>query len=347
VLWAALRFQLRGAALSVAVLTVAAIYAAPLGVDGNGDDGLANGMMLPVTLGLAAVLGVLVGTLSLERRRALRAVEAANAELEARIEARTAELHARERELEAALQAAGENDRRKDEFLAMLGHELRNPLAPIRNVTSLLAQTASDHPTVAKIVPMMHRQVTQMTRLVDDLLDVARIAQGRLHVHVDEAAIDGVVEQALESVQPLLTARHQRVRVVREVVDARVRGDAGRLAQCVANLLTNAAKYSDARSEIELRVQGGVDAIEIVVRDSGSGIAPELLPHVFKPFVQGPRTLDRSDGGLGVGLAVVGRVVELHGGAVSAASAGAGQGSTFTIRLPRAWPAVIPERRVG
>lgn len=335
VLWAAVRFQLRGVAIAIALLATAAAFLTP--PPGAGSDGdVAQAMMLPSALGLTAILGVLVATLSLERLRAQRDLERLNVELEARIELRTAELRTRERELEAALQLAADVDRRKDAFLAMLGHELRNPLAPIRNATEWLARATGEHPPVARVLPMMQRQVRQMTRLVDDLLDVARISQDRLHVERVPVAIGEVIEQALEAVQPMFAAREHRVSVVRERAPLYVLGDAGRLAQCIGNLLTNAAKYSDSGSRIELAVQETPEAIEVIVQDFGTGIAADLLPRVFDPFVQGPETIGRADGGLGIGLSLVRRIVELHDGAVGAASDGAGHGSTFTIRLPRA-----------
>jgi signal transduction histidine kinase/CheY-like chemotaxis protein len=230
-----------------------------------------------------------------------------------------------------ALQTA---DRQKDEFLAMLAHELRNPLAPLRNASELLAVTAREEPRTQFSVNVIKRQVTQLTRLVDDLLDVSRITQGRIELNREPLELAAIIAQAVETVEPLLREKRHKVSLVSSYQQLHVNGDNARLVQCISNILTNAAKYTDPDGEIRLRsyAAGAVAVVEI--SDSGAGISAELLPRIFDLFVQGDRTLDRSQGGLGIGLSVVRRLVEMHGGQVSARSGGIGQGSTFEIRLP-------------
>lgn len=236
-------------------------------------------------------------------------------------------LEDRERELHKA-------DRRKDEFLAMLAHELRNPLAPIRNASELLARTLPADSQSQNVVGLVKRQVTHLTRLVDDLLDVSRITQGRIELQRSPIELASVIEQALESVEPLMREKRHKVRVSSRFDDLYVDGDSARLVQCVANILTNSAKYTDPDGEIHIdSLRQGSDAV-ISITDNGVGIPEELLPQIFELFVQSDRTLDRSQGGLGIGLSVVQRLVEMHGGRVRARSAGPGRGSAFEIRLP-------------
>lgn len=226
--------------------------------------------------------------------------------------------------------------RRKDEFLAMLAHELRNPLAPIRNAGELLARTLPPNSEGQVAVGMIRRQAKQLTQLVDDLLDVARITQGRIELSRSPIDLAAVVAQAMETVEPQVRARRHTVSVTStQYKPLYVDGDFVRLVQCVANLLTNAAKYTDPGGEIGVHIRAEGDQAVIEVRDSGVGIAAELLPEVFDLFVQSERTLDRAQGGLGIGLSVVKRLVEMHGGRVTARSAGLGQGSSFEMRLPR------------
>jgi len=232
-------------------------------------------------------------------------------------------------------QALREADRRKDEFLAMLAHELRNPLAPIRNVAYVLAKSGADPATVRRAGQMVERQASHLTRLVDDLLDVARITRGRVVLKRETLSLDSLAESALETVQPLLDARRQTVALRRPAAKVFVDADGVRLSQVIANLLTNAIKYSPERSRIDVIIDdSAVDAF-IIVRDQGVGIDAQMLPHLFDPFLQGDRTLDRTQGGLGVGLTIVKLLVEMHGGNVTAHSAGLGKGSEFRIRLPR------------
>jgi signal transduction histidine kinase/ActR/RegA family two-component response regulator len=232
-------------------------------------------------------------------------------------------------------QALSEADRRKDEFLAMLAHELRNPLAPIRNVAYVLTKGQADPAAVRRSGQMIERQANHLSRLVDDLLDVARITRGRVVLECDSVGLDSLADSAIETVQPMLAARGQTVVVRRNAEKVFVFGDGVRLCQVVANLLTNASKYSPERSSIEILIEGaGADAF-ISVRDQGIGIDAQLLPFLFDPFLQGDRSLDRSQGGLGLGLTIVKLLVDLHGGDVTAHSVGVGKGSEFRIRLPR------------
>ena len=242
-----------------------------------------------------------------------------------------------ERVLHEQSLALREADRRKDEFLAMLAHELRNPLAPIRNANELLGKilTIAD-PRVESAIAITRRQVAQLTRLVNDLLDVSRVTQGRIELQRRTVDIPHIIVQAIEAVQPILRERRHRLVSVHSAEHPAlyVYADPARLIQCVVNVLTNAAKYTDPGGQITVQTRAEGKQAVIEIADTGVGIAPELLPHMFELFVQGDRSLDRSQGGLGVGLAVVKRLVKMHQGTVVARSAGPGHGATFEIRLP-------------
>ena len=232
---------------------------------------------------------------------------------------------------EARLQEAS---RRKDEFLAMLSHELRNPLAPIMTALEVIRRIAPVDPKFTWATDIMRRQLRQMTRLIEELLDVARISQGKIVLAREKVDLNAVLAQSLESAQPFLDARQQTVRVDIPAQPMWLLGDFARLAQIVSNLLNNAAKYSDKGSLIELGASNEGGEAVISVRDQGMGIDDQLLPRVFELFTQGSRGLDRSQGGLGVGLTLARRLAEMHGGRLDAYSAGVGKGSTFTLRLP-------------
>ncbi|HWG75844.1 MAG TPA: ATP-binding protein [Steroidobacteraceae bacterium] len=241
-----------------------------------------------------------------------------------------------ERMLQQREQELRDSNQRKDEFLAMLAHELRNPLAPIGYATELLARTRIGDQRALAAVGMLKRQSAQLTRLVDDLLDVSRITQGRIQLRREPVDVAAVIGQAVETVQPQLREKRHELSVMASSYGALyVDGDFARLVQCVGNILTNATKYTDAGGEIRLRTRADAQAVVIEITDNGSGIAPELMPRIFDLFVQSERTLDRAQGGLGVGLALVKRLVEMHQGQISARSEGIGRGSTFEIRLPR------------
>jgi signal transduction histidine kinase len=226
-------------------------------------------------------------------------------------------------------------DRQKNEFLAMLAHELRNPLAPIRNAGEILSRTLPSESPGHAMVAMVRRQVSQLTRLVDDLLDVSRITQGRVELRCRPLELSSVVSQAIETAEPLFQVRQHEVSIVSSYRTLHVNGDVTRLVQCVVNILTNAAKYTDTGGKIRVETRAEDNDAVITVADSGAGISAEFLPRVFDLFVQGERTLDRSLGGLGIGLSVAKRLIEMHGGRLTAASPGLGQGATFEIRLPR------------
>lgn len=246
---------------------------------------------------------------------------------------------------EAALRDA---DRRKDEFLAMLAHELRNPLSPIRNANELLSRIlVSTDTRVHGAIDVTRRQIDQLSRLVDDLLDVSRVTQGRIELQRQPTELSHIVAQAVETVQPLMREKSHRLSVLTSGQPRLyVSADPARLTQCVVNILTNATKFTDAGGEIRVSTRGEGTRAVIEVSDNGSGISPGLLPRIFDLFVQGECTLARTQGGLGVGLAVVKQLVEMHHGEVRAASAGEGLGSVFQIRLPLIDAPVFRESRI-
>ena len=236
--------------------------------------------------------------------------------------------------LKQAELALREADQRKDEFLAMLAHELRNPLAPIRNAAHVLGHLDLDEPRVRWAQDIIERQVAYLTHLVDELLDVSRIARGKVSLKKTRIALADLVRQSCEAVQPLMSAKAHRLEVRMPEAPVWLEGDLMRLIQVLQNLLGNAAKYTPDGGHIELLGRLREGEMEIEVRDNGMGMQADLLPGVFDLFRQGERTLDRAQGGLGIGLTLVRRLVELHGGRVEAHSPGPGQGSTFTVRLP-------------
>ncbi len=233
-----------------------------------------------------------------------------------------------------AEEALREADRRKDEFLAMLAHELRNPLAPLRNALEVLRLKGTDDAEVRWAQDVIERQVQQLTRLVDDLLDVARFNRGKINLQLAPVDLAAVVARAVEISRPLIDAHKHALDVTLPEQAMRVAGDLTRLAQALSNLLNNAAKYTEEGGRIELTVApSGVEAV-LRVRDTGAGIAADMLPHVFEMFTQAPGSIARSEGGLGLGLTLVRMLVEMHGGTVAAHSEGAGHGSEFVVRLP-------------
>jgi len=227
-------------------------------------------------------------------------------------------------------------NRKKDEFLAMLAHELRNPLAPISTAAEMLRLTSPSDERTRKASEVISRQVRHMTSLVDDLLDVSRVTRGLVQLEKEYVDVKSAVSSAVEQSRPLIETRKHNLTVRTDAAHSTVLGDRTRLVQVIVNLLNNAAKYTPQGGEIALAVHASHDWIDISVTDNGIGIEANLLPQVFDLFTQAERTPDRTQGGLGIGLALVKTMVTLHGGTVNASSAGAGRGSTFTISLPAA-----------
>lgn len=253
-----------------------------------------------------------------------RVSEDANAALQTEVRVRQA--------AEAALLEA---DRRKDEFLATLAHELRNPLAPIRHAVKLLEAQAANEQQQQWGRSVIGRQVQRMALLLDDLLDVSRITRGRLNLKIDAVDLRSVVDAALEVARPMIDAKRQHLRVALPEQQLIVSCDPLRLSQSLSNLLTNAAKYTDEDGSIALSIELSAAALTLQVKDSGIGIDPKFIPGVFEMFSQLDSAIDRAEGGLGIGLALVKGLVALHGGRVTVSSAGVGCGSEFTIHLPR------------
>jgi signal transduction histidine kinase/ActR/RegA family two-component response regulator len=244
------------------------------------------------------------------------------------------ELKQMEESLRRQTEALREADRRKDDFLATLAHELRNPLAPLRNAVQILSLRGDDSAVVAQTNELMDRQIQQMARLVDDLLEVSRIGQGKISLQKAPVDLAEVVATAVETSRPLIESHRHKLTVSLPDRPVRVEADAARLAQVLSNLLNNAAKYTEDGGLIELIAQRTPKEAVLRVRDNGVGIAPEALPQVFDMFMQVESSTDRSQGGLGIGLTLVRRLVEMHGGKIEARSAGLGKGSEFLVRLP-------------
>jgi PAS domain S-box-containing protein len=240
-----------------------------------------------------------------------------------------------------------EADRRKDEFLATLAHELRNPLAPIRNAARSIRLKAESDPQLQRAQAIIDRQIDHLSRLVDDLLDISRITHGKIEMQFETLPLATVVEYAVELVRPLLEARRHELSLDAGEEPAWVFGDSARLSQSISNVLSNAAKFTEPGGRIEVSILRAEGEAIVRVRDSGIGMTPELLHQVFELFMQGDRSLDRAQGGLGLGLALVKRLIELHGGRVEARSDGQGKGSEFDIRLPVASPPVAMDSPPG
>jgi signal transduction histidine kinase/CheY-like chemotaxis protein len=286
----------------------------------------------------AIVAGALLLRANRRRLALQRQIDTERAKVEALQTAQAEAMQA----LEASRVAAEASSRAKDEFLAILGHELRNPLAPIQTALELM-RLHPDLPNERERA-VIERQTRHLMRLVDDMLDIARITRGKLELRRERVEVAELVARSIEIAAPAVEQRgHELVMEVQHglVVD----GDIARLAQVLANLVTNAAKYTDPRGRIRLTATRDGEEAVVKVRDTGRGIAPTLLPHIFEMFVQEQQNLVRPQGGLGLGLAIVRSIVQLHGGAVSASSEGLGMGSEFTVRLPLA--VVTPIRSVA
>jgi signal transduction histidine kinase len=257
---------------------------------------------------------------------------------------RTTELTATNKRLVREMEerrAAERKSSAKDEFLAMLGHELRNPLSAISSASSLLGMPGVGADSVGRARQIIGRQTQHLSRIVDDLLDLSRAMSGKILLSKKRIDLANLVGTCLDTFRA--TGRTAGYQLSTELEPCWVDGDATRLEQIATNLIDNAIKYTPAGGSVHIAIARAGDEAVLTVRDSGVGIAADLLPHVFDVFVQGAISIDRSQGGLGIGLSLVRRLVELHGGAVSATSPGTGSGSTFEIRLPRVEPAMLPE----
>jgi len=273
-------------------------------------------------------VGVLVDAFNAmlaEVGRRADALEASNATLSRE----TAE----RREAEEALRVA---DRRKDEFLAMLAHELRNPLAPLRNALEILKRRGADPKIAKEAREMMERQLRQLVRLVDDLLDVSRITTGKLALRAEATEIRDVVQSGVDTAQPLIDARGHTLTISLPAEPVYVMADFARLSQVISNLLNNAANYTEPGGRISLAASADESEVTVSVADNGIGIEADMLGPVFGLFAQADDSLERTHGGLGVGLTLARHLVELHHGSIEARSEGIGKGSEFIVRVPRA-----------
>lgn len=240
----------------------------------------------------------------------------------------------RTEELAKANEALREADRRKDEFLSTLGHELRNPLAPILNALEIIRLCGDNAEAVTQQRERLDRQVKQMVRLVDDLLDVSRVSTGKLRLNAEPITLQEICEAAIDISRPLVEKAGLQLTVKLPAEPIPLEGDRVRLTQVFSNLLNNSAKYTEPGGRITLTAVADSDRAVVRISDTGVGISPEVLPRVFELFTQVDRSLNRSQGGLGVGLALVRRFVELHAGSVTARSDGPGHGAEFTVELP-------------
>ena len=234
-------------------------------------------------------------------------------------------------DMQATAEAANQ---RQEEFLSMLAHELRNPLAPVAMAAELLGKISSAHPQLPKLHGIIRRQVDHMTRLVDDLLDASHFSSGKIALQKRALLLSDIIDSAVETSQPFIDRRNQRLIIDVPAYPIVVNGDLVRLAQVFSNLLINAAKFSPEYEHITVSAQKTADAVTISVKDNGVGIAPDIQPVIFDLFTQGFRSLNRSQGGLGIGLSLVQMIVEMHGGSTQVISAGVGFGSEFIVQLP-------------
>ncbi len=335
--WAALRGGPRGATLVTFVTSAVAIGGT---LAGSGPfaavrphDAL---VLLQTYMVVVALTGLFLAAAVAERDRAERARTELSRQSERELRAEASRRAAVEGELRERAEQLADADRRKDEFLAMLGHELRNPLGAVSNALHVLRAggDAGGPSRGARMLDVIERQVGHLTRLVGDLLEVSRITRGEISLRKEALDLRAVVVRAVETAQPWIDERGHRVALERPPQTLTLPGDAMRLEQVFANLLHNAAKYTDPGGRIDVSLARDGDAAVVRVRDDGIGIQPELLPHVFDLFTQGDRSLDRARGGLGIGLTLVRRIVELHGGTIEARSEGAGRGAEMVVRLP-------------
>lgn len=236
---------------------------------------------------------------------------------------------------DAKLKAEQAEKERRNQFLAMLGHELRNPLSPISSAAAILKNTKNDDPRISRISNVLTRQVEHMSSLLDDLLDVSRVTRGMIEIRLEMVDVRQIVEHAVEQVSPQIRARYQNLAVTTPAEPALVQADKKRIVKIITNLLANAAKYTPEGGHLQLKMTSLDDEVLISIEDDGIGMTSEFVPHAFDLFAQAARTADRTQGGLGLGLALVKNLVELHSGHVECSSEGLGKGSQFTVRLPR------------
>jgi signal transduction histidine kinase len=261
-------------------------------------------------------------------------LSAAFQQMRDRLAARTRESERLATELRARAEALAETDRRKDEFLAMLAHELRNPLGAIANASYVLEQAGPSGPPMDRAVPVIQRQIQHLVRLVDDLLDVSRITRGKIELRKERLDLRQAVRGAVEMTRPVIESKEHELSVVLPPEPLTLNADVTRLEQALGNLVRNAAKYTEPGGHIEVSAWREDGEAVVCVKDDGLGIGPELLPRIFDLFIQGEQSLDRSGGGLGIGLTLVRRLIEMHGGRVEARSEGPGRGSELVVRLP-------------
>ena len=305
-------------------IIVAGLIARPLGVLAKVVDEMASGNPALPAIPLETSGGI----------TEVASLAAAFQEMRGRLAVRTRESERLATELRARADALAETDRRKDEFLAMLAHELRNPLGAIANAAHVMDQIGTSQPPIQRAVGVIQRQIQHLVRLVDDLLDVSRITRGKIELRLEPVDLRDAVRSAVEMTRPIVEAKEHALRVELPPEPLSVHADVTRLEQVLGNLVRNAAKYTEPGGRIEVTAWSENGAAAVRVRDNGIGIPPELLPRIFDLFIQGEQSLDRSGGGLGIGLTLVHRLVEMHGGQVAAQSGGEGQGSEFTVRLP-------------
>ncbi len=309
----------------------------------------ADGAAVPVLLSANAVLvdgkpdavTAVVADLT-ELRRAQEALRKAHTDLERKVEERTAELREEVAERARAEEALREGDRRKDQFLAMLSHELRNPLAAVAAAVHVLRQRCPPDPLQMRAQDAADRQMNHLRRMLDDLLDVSRITRGKVGLRVERVLLSRIVEDGIQIALPRLQERGHRLSVSLPPEAVELDADPTRLSQALGNLLSNAAKFTPTGGQVWVTACREGDQVAIRVRDTGVGIEPALLPHIFDLFTQGSQGADRAQGGLGLGLTLAREYVEMHGGTIEVSSDGPGKGSEFVVRLP----AVAPEPRV-